>query len=406
MGLFCLVLLLPACQAEGGLSLLPPEEGDATPARPTGPQLDEVAGTEQIYDPPGGIPPGEPGRLIAAQPLDAGPGLAGWRVLYHSRALDGRDIAVSGLVLAPANPTGIEGRPVVAWAHGSVGLGDDCAPSRNPRRLLGQALVTDLLSRGYVVTATDYEGLGTPGPHPWLVGRSEGRSVLDSVRAAAQIPGTGAGSRFVAVGASQGGGAALFAGELSGSYAEELELLGVAAAAPAAELDLLALLPEEGPEGVAGFVVMGAFGFKAAYPHLDLGAVIAGDVVAQQQKVESLCQRDIDRRFAGYSVERLLVAPPGSVPQWAEVIVDNTPGGNPTPAPVLLVHGGDDPVVPPVISQLLHRRLCLLGVAVQRRVYDGVSHVGVMEAAGGDLLAWVDALSAGEDPPAVGQACG
>ena len=245
---------------------------------------------------PEGVPAAEPGRLVRTELLEAPGGVQGWRVLYHSTSVDGRDIVVSGLVFAPAGPaTGP--RPIVAWGHGSVGLGDSCAPSRSPWDLIGSSILSELLRRGYVVAATDYEGLGTPGSHPWLVGQSEGRGVLDSVRAARQIPEASAGNRFLAFGASQGGGAVLFAGELAPEYAGELELMGVVAAAPAAELDLLAVLPEGNLTAATGFVVMGAFGFQAAYPDLDLQAILYPDVIAQQERVERLCQEEIGSRF-------------------------------------------------------------------------------------------------------------
>lgn len=372
----------------------------ATTAQPP-----ELPPGEDLYDFPPDLPEGEPGRLIRTQTVDAPEGANGWRVLYRSQALDGRDTVVSGLVFAPDEPAGATPRPVVAWAHGSVGLGDACAPSRSPQELLDQPLLSELLSRGYVIAATDYEGLGTPGPHPWLVGLSEGRSVLDSVRAAGQIPEAHASKRFLAVGASQGGGAALFAGELAPGYAAGLELLGVVAAAPAAELDLLALLPERGREGIAGYLVMGAFGFKAAYPDLPLQAILAEDVIAQREQVELMCQRQIAESFAGYSTERLLVRSPAEIGPWATAIAENTPGRRRTPAPVLLVHGDQDQVVPPVISQLLLQRLCSLEVHAERREYPGVGHGGVLAASSGDVLSWIQARSTGETASPEGQGC-
>ena len=96
--------------------------------------------------------------------------------------------------------------------------------------------LTEMIARGYVVAATDYPGLGTPGTHPYLIGVSEGRAVLDMVRAAMAMPEPGASERFVVWGHSQGGHAALFTGELARQYAPELKLLGVAAAAPATYL--------------------------------------------------------------------------------------------------------------------------------------------------------------------------
>jgi pimeloyl-ACP methyl ester carboxylesterase len=93
-----------------------------------------------------------------------------------------------------------------------------------------------MLARGYVVVATDYPGLGTPGIHPYLIGKSEGRAVLDSVRAARDLPDAAASNRFAVWGHSQGGHASLYTGELAASYAPDLKLVGVAAAAPATYL--------------------------------------------------------------------------------------------------------------------------------------------------------------------------
>lgn len=399
-------LLTASCGRAGPPSPGGSESVEPAPsAAPTAAQLPELPPQEDLYDFPPELPDGEPGRLVRRQAVDAPEGANGWRVLYHSQTLDGRDTVVSGLVFAPDEAIGAGSRPVVAWAHGTVGLGDACAPSRSPQDLLTQPLLSELLARGYVVAATDYEGLGTPGPHPWLVGLSEGRSVLDSVRAAGQIPEAHASERFLAAGVSQGGGAALFAGELAPSYAADLELLGVIAAAPAAELDLLALLPQGGREGIAGYLVMGAFGFKAAYPDLPLQAILAEEVIAQREQVEMMCQRQIAESFAGYSTERLLVNSPAEVKPWAAVIAENTPGRHRTPAPVLLVHGAQDELVPPVISQLLLQRLCSVGVQAERREYAGVGHGGVVAASLEELLDWIHVRSTGGTASPEGQGC-
>ena len=94
----------------------------------------------------------------------------------------------------------------------------------------------EMIERGYIVAATDYPGLGTTGPHPYLVGVSEARAVIDFVRAARSIENNDAGNRFTVGGYSQGGQAAVFTGMIAKTYAPELDLLGVAAAAPATNL--------------------------------------------------------------------------------------------------------------------------------------------------------------------------
>ncbi|HEX2180578.1 MAG TPA: lipase family protein [Actinomycetota bacterium] len=394
-----LVLTLTACTAPPTDSS-GPEATDRNDAAVQAPQLPPPGAGEDFYSLPEKLPEGEPGRLLRLEELSTPAGINGWRVLYHSRAVDGRDIAVSGLIFAPAGPADTP-RTVVAWGHGSVGLGDSCAPSRTPEDFPNSRLFTELLDQGFVLAATDYEGLGTPGPHPWLVGESEGRSMLDSVRAAARIGEAGAGNRFVAFGASQGGGAALFAGELAPEYAGELELLGVVAAAPAAELDLIELvelLPMgQNLVGIGGFVVMGALGFSAAYPELGLDDILEPEVIEQREEIGRLCQNQIEQRFRGIPLERLLSASPGTVPNWAEAIRQNTAGRRETPAPVLVVHGTLDRVVPAQVSELLYQRLCGLGVEAERQLYPGVNHGDVVSASAGDVVPWIEDRAAGRE---------
>src|SRR5690349_15246867 len=140
-----------------------------------------------FYTPPANMAKKAPGTLIRSTPITAPSGAKAWKVLYHSRSVDGRDIAVSGVVVVPTGAAPKGGRPVVTWAHGTAGLGDQCAPSKAADAAASLPFVKQLVDAGYVVAATDYEGLGTPGVHPYLVGESEGRSVLDAARAARAV---------------------------------------------------------------------------------------------------------------------------------------------------------------------------------------------------------------------------
>src|SRR5262245_60705441 len=118
---------------------------------------------------------------------DPPPGSKAWRVLYVSTGIDEKPIVVSGIVVAPELPPPLAGRPVVAWAHPTTGVAENCAPSLRPEIFDSIPHLQALLALDYVVTATDYPGLGTRGPHPYLIGESEGRAVVDSVRAARGI---------------------------------------------------------------------------------------------------------------------------------------------------------------------------------------------------------------------------
>jgi hypothetical protein len=140
---------------------------------------------QSFYTPPATLPSGPAGTLIREEALPSvDPGIRVWRVLYTSTDEDGRPIAVSGVMAAPTGAPPAGGWPIVAWAHGTVGVASRCANSTQDDG--GVQRIPDfvaLVTAGNVLVATDYPGIGTPGMHPYLVGQSEGRSVLDSVRA-------------------------------------------------------------------------------------------------------------------------------------------------------------------------------------------------------------------------------
>ena len=136
-----------------------------------------------------------PGTLIRSEPMVFAPaGAQAYRVLYRSAGMHGEPIAVSGVIVVPPGPAPAGGRPIVAWAHPTTGVVPHCAPSLAIFVFQQMAGLRQLVEQGAVVAATDYPGLGTPGPHPYLVGDSEARAVIDSVRAARSLPGVGDGN--------------------------------------------------------------------------------------------------------------------------------------------------------------------------------------------------------------------
>jgi Secretory lipase len=193
---------------------------------------------------------GAPGTLVRQEVIDGAPlGATAYRVLYRSTGLDNKPSLVSGVVIVPPGDPPARGRPIVAWAHPTSGVVPRCAPSLAIFLFEQIQGLRSFIRDGYVVAATDYPGLGTEGPHPYLVGTSEARAVIDSVRVAGSLPGAGGGKKFVVWGHSQGGHAALFSGIIAKTYAPELDLLGVAAAAPATDL---ATLMNEDIDSVGG----------------------------------------------------------------------------------------------------------------------------------------------------------
>jgi alpha-beta hydrolase superfamily lysophospholipase len=341
---------------------------------------------------------GRPGEVISATPAISPAGSRAWRVLYHSRSIDGRDVEVSGVIVAPTAKAPPGGHPVVAWAHGTHGLADACAPSHAIDVTYRIPGIRDFIKAGYVVVATDYEGLGTPGEHPYLIGASEGRGVLDIARAAQQLPGANASANLLVYGHSQGGQAALFAGELASTYAPDLHLLGVAAVAPVS--DVTALLPGAAKlPPLVGYVVMAAVGLHTAYPSVDLSTVLTPQTLAHLSIVDQLCSDDVVDYYAQLPPSQVLVQNPIDVPAIAAIEAQNRAGFVPTAAPLFVIQGDKDLLVPKMETDLFTQRACALGDRVLYRVYPGQDHVGARDVSVKDVVAWMADRVAGTPAP-------
>ncbi len=319
-------------------------------------------------------------------------------MLYHSRALDGRDLAVSAVVIAPRGPVPAGGRPVVSWAHGTTGMHDRCAPSRSPTAATDLVMAPEFLARGYVVAATDYEGLGTPGPHPYLVGESEGRSVLDAAHAAGNLAATGADETVVVAGHSQGGQAALFAGEIAPAYAPELRVRGVAALAPTTEMATqfggLAAAPDQ-----KGFLAMQMEGIRAAFPKADVDAVLAPEAESALRSLDGTAC--VLATLAGFRDQGITVlrAAPSSVASVRAALRRSTPGDAATRIPIAVFQGAQDPLVLAASTAAYVARACASGDRVAATVYPDRDHVTVLAGASTDLLRWLDDRIAGNPAP-------
>ncbi len=389
----------------------------ATSATPAVGANRDVPTGDTFYLPPQPLAKAKPGVIIRSTPIDAPAGARAWKILYHSRAVDGRDIAVSGVVIAPTGPAPRGGRVVVSWAHGTTGLADVCAPSKQPDIASGippaqrstpltiypgtlVPMVKTFLDAGYVIAATDYEGLGTPGLHPYEVGESEGRSVLDAARAAHGLKATAAGNDALVLGHSEGGGAALFAGELAATYAPDLRVLGVAAEAPVTDVEHNLAILESARTG-NGIIAMEIQGFHAAYPRFDPAAVLTPAALAQASIIDQKCAIDVNQTFSS-SPDLVLAHDPLGIPSMAALLHANSAGNRPAGTPLLVLQGTADLLVPRFLTDTFVEKACgnlhtvpaeaLPFIApankVDYRVYSGVNHVGVVAAAANDVAAW------------------
>jgi hypothetical protein len=352
---------------------------------------------DAFYVPPKPLTKAKPGTIIRSTPITAPAGARAWKILYHSQAVDGHDIAVSGVVVAPTGPAPRGGRVVISWAHGGVGLADMCAPSKQSDIASGasgagvgfpHALIPSLqtfLDAGYVIAATDYEGLGTPGLHPSNVGESEGRGVLDAARAARTLKAAAAGEKALVFGVSAGGHAALFAGELAASYAPELQLLGVAAVAPATALEKT-LREASSVSALNELFVTIVEAYHAAYPKFDPAALLTPDALAKASVIDQQC--DITNVFPSTSAP-VLAHNPLDDPALAAIVHMNSPGNRPAGAPLLVVQGTADQFALQPLTDAFVSKVCAGGDTVDYRLYDGATHGDPeLNASSSDVAAW------------------
>lgn len=333
----------------------------------------------------------EHGDLLDHEEVDAGLGVPTYTVRYASESVAGDDIEVTGVI---AVPEGVEdGAPVLTWAHGTTGIADVCAPSNDPAGAVGW--LKPFIDRGWIVVATDYEGLGTPGRHPYINGTSEGRGTLDIVRAAAQLPDGVEPGPVVVWGHSQGGHAALWAGQLAPEWTPELDVVGVVAGAPASELPLIAKALQNGP--FQGYLALGAAGLNAAEPdRADLSIVMTQEAIDLLPVVDEECADGVHEVYTALPYERFGKADPGEVEPWKSILLENDPGHVKTDIPILVIHGEADEQIPVAASALLLERLCGLGQVIERRTYPDMMHSQVIEPSFDDMVTWMEARVAGE----------
>lgn len=344
------------------------------------------------------------GGLIRSQPMDGAPfGASAYRVLYRSTGMRGEPIAVSGVVIVPNGPPPAGGRPIVAWAHPTSGVEPQCAPSL--ARVFFESVqgLKDMIQRGYVVTATDYPGLGTPQTHPYLVGVSEGQAVLDSVRVARQIPGAGSGHIFAVWGHSQGGQASLFTGLLARKYAPELRLVGVAAAAPATELGTL-LNDDLDSTGGKNLTAMTLWSWKRVYG-APLGRVVTPQAIPVIDRLAGECiERFFDvliRRETSKPLDRsfLRVNNFADREPWRSLLARNTPGTLPPAIPIFLAQGSGDNLVLPPVTLNYRGKLCRAGSKVQLYMVPGAGHAFIARDSAGVAVQWMADRFGGRPAP-------
>jgi pimeloyl-ACP methyl ester carboxylesterase len=351
---------------------------------------------DAFYTPPA-LHGGRPGKPIWVRRL-TGPAVLSNAarndlVLYRSVGVGNRPVAVSGTVAVPRGKPPKGGWPVISWGHATVGLADVCAPTRSD--VLGgyeRPLLRRWIDAGYAVVRSDYEGLGTPGGHPDLIGPSEARAMLDMVRAAKAIEPHLDLHRVALAGHSVGGHAVLWAAALAPSYAPELTIRGTVAFAPSSHLALQAAglptltAPSRDLAAVAAVIVEGA---QVAYPSLDVAGLLSplGAALFPQAQVE--CLPTLAATSFANVAPADLFRPDADLTALIGRLAENDPEALSFHTPVRVEQGTADIVVFPALTDLLVQGYASRGLPVSYNRLDGVDHFGLVAAAADDAAAFL-----------------
>ena len=385
-------------------------------------------------------PEGKLGQVIKKEKIATPvPGAQAWRIAYVSSDVNDRRTISTGILVVPTGKPPVGGRPIVSWGHGTTGTAQNCGPSQavNPAVSLNQYFLTngnswldygmpaleEFIKEGYVVVASDYQGLGGGGKHQYVVSATQGRDSINAIRAAGSMKESGSGKKALIYGWSQGGGTTIAAAN-SGDYInqkgtafDDIEMVGFVAMAPP---DLAVLVPPSGltdesaESMIGGFsktfsdnvfnfthLAMNLWGTQAAYPdrlkitdlYTDEGAKAVNEIMAN--KCVHVASDTLTYTY-GNDYSQLMKAKPDNSKAWADALVaGSVPDAKPV-APVIIYWGGKDTVVPPVMGQLYREQMCKRGANVARVALGPVSHFGTPAASQPLYLPWVKDRFAGK----------
>lgn len=345
-----------------------------------------------------GADPGPPGSVVWVGPLPSAASNpaagAEYRLEYRTGDHRGAPRSSTGAVHLPPGQVPPGGWPVVSYAHGTVGIADECAPSAVGAVPEESDFVARWLSRGYAVVATDYAGLGTAGELAYLDGRAAAHNVVDMVRAARAVS-PDLSARWVAVGMSQGGHAALHTAHVATTYAPELDFRGAVALGPPTNLEHAVPLarpglPNLGLAGLTKFVLYMLMGMRDARPELDVGSYLSPRGAELGNLATVLCTANLNPYVGNLSVGDLLARPLDPLrPAIAEYLGVPTSGYD---RPIFVGQGVVDRVVPIPLTLAFVGQVTASNSPLTFRSYPGADHIGTFAAAFDDAAAFADSV--------------
>ena len=389
-------------------------------------------------------PEGKLGQIIKKEKIATPiPNAQAWRIAYISSDVHDRKTISTGLLVAPKGKAPKGGRPVVSWAHGTTGTAQNCGPSQtiNPAVPLNQYFLVggnsstdygipaldEMIKNGYVVVATDYQGLGGGGKHQYVVSITQGHDAINAIRAAGSLKETGAGKKALIYGWSHGCGTTIAAAG-SGDYItrkgtafDDIDLVGFVALAPP---DLATLAPKGNITDEAATQTLGALGkafsnnvfnfthlamnlwaTQAAFSdklkmtdlYTDEGAKVLDNILSN--KCVHVASDTINYTY-GDKFASLMKPQVSNAKAWAEALVAGSVPDKKPVAPVIIYWGTHDTVVPPVMGQLYREQMCKMGANITRVQLAGEqTHFSTPGASQPLYLPWIADRFAGKPLP-------
>jgi alpha-beta hydrolase superfamily lysophospholipase len=359
-----------------------------------------------FYAPPAPLPAGTHGDVIWSRPL-SGAGVlrhaaSNTLVLYHTTTADGRDVAVSGAIAIPRGTPPSDGWPTISWAHGTTGNAPDCAPTRGSEPNDEQAYLDAWVANGFAVVQTDYEGVGTPGTHPYLVGVAAAHDVTDIVRAARELY-PSIGTRWFAFGHSEGGSAAIFTAGVGPAWAPELHLLGAVSFAPASHIAsfLASIRSSTRPTSSLVFFLDMVQGIASVDSSIDLTTLLTPQALARLPDLQKRCTDDLMNDTTWTSLVPSAVFRPDA--ELQPLLLDfarNESNRVHADVPILLMQGDADDVVPAFLTKLVDGELCANGTRVTYDLLSGMTHASIVSDSLVPTRTWIGERIANAAPTA------
>ncbi|MDH2523471.1 alpha/beta hydrolase family protein [Acinetobacter baumannii] len=341
---------------------------------------------------------------------------------YKMLGQSGQEVQATSLVFTPITPPPVGGWPIVVWAHGTTGVADACAPSKAALADSTKDLISKLLAAGYVVVAPDYEGLGTPGIHPFLNVKSEAFSITDAVVAARNYLSQRnllTSKKWVTVGHSQGGHAALGAAQYASRA--QLDYKGTVAVAPASNLGSILVDGEAQVANAPIDIKIGTYaqldtytalvtaGIRNTQPSFDYGQVFTSQISSIAAQAENLCSGPLYGAFyegmSNYAKDHngTLDGFTRTQPNFMAVPLvktfldkDSQPLQVKVTTPIIIYQGIADPTVPKLATDLLISNANAVGTKINNYVTGNWDHGTAMSSNVDNIVGNVQSLLAAQ----------